>query len=253
MVEHLVGYAKRDLMVPQQPFDDHRTATARPPCGALRSTRPPMPRFVRSRPSGWPSSSHCWVCCRRCGSSGALGRSARKVDRLSCVRFGLGPLLGAVPADRPSGHHHHDRPMIVIVEPITGEVLAEHRLVAPGETSILDAHYGGVRPDRPSRAPRARTQTERDFLALGPVAEAFLVGAAAAGVSSCRPNWPTSPPCRRRTAPTPCSPLCAGPWSSAAGEPPTSAPSCLRAAPRRPPPGRAGAWSSPCRRCRPDR
>ena len=26
MVEHLVGYAKRDLMVPQQPFDDHRTA-----------------------------------------------------------------------------------------------------------------------------------------------------------------------------------------------------------------------------------
>ena len=26
MVEHLVGYAKRDLMVPQQPFDDHGTA-----------------------------------------------------------------------------------------------------------------------------------------------------------------------------------------------------------------------------------
>lgn len=26
MVEHLVGYAKRDLMIPQLPFDDHRTA-----------------------------------------------------------------------------------------------------------------------------------------------------------------------------------------------------------------------------------
>jgi hypothetical protein len=39
------------------------------------------------------------------------------------------------------------------------------------------------RPDRPDRAPQARTQTEKDFLALGPVAEAFLVGAAAAGVS----------------------------------------------------------------------
>ena len=28
MVEHLVGYAKRDLMVPQQPFDDLDAANA---------------------------------------------------------------------------------------------------------------------------------------------------------------------------------------------------------------------------------
>ena len=62
-------------------------------------------------------------------------------------------------------------------------MLAEHRLVAPGETSIVDDHYGSYRPDRPRRAPRPRTETEKDFLALGPVAEAFLVGAAAAGVS----------------------------------------------------------------------
>ena len=76
MVEHLVGYAKRDLIVPQQPFDDHRTANGAAAGGALRSTRLPMPRFTRSRPSGWPSSSRCSVRCRRCGSSGALVRSA---------------------------------------------------------------------------------------------------------------------------------------------------------------------------------
>ena len=33
-----------------------------------------------------------------------------------------------------------------VIEPVTGEVLAEHALVAPGETSIVDDHYGGPRP-----------------------------------------------------------------------------------------------------------
>jgi hypothetical protein len=68
--------------------------------------------------------------------------------------------------------------MIMIIEPVTGEILAEHRLVVPGETSIVDEHYGRARPDRPRRAPRPRTQVEKDFLALGEAAEAFLVGAA---------------------------------------------------------------------------
>ena len=72
---------------------------------------------------------------------------------------------------------------MTVVAPVTGEVLAEHVLVGPGETSIVDAHYDRPRPDRPNRAPRPRTQVEKDFCALGPVAEAFLVGAAAAGVS----------------------------------------------------------------------
>ena len=108
---------------------------------------------------------------------------SRKVDRLSCVRFGSARY--SVPC-RLIGQQvtlTTTTSMITVIEPVTGEVLAEHRLVAPGETSILDAHYGGPRPDRPSRAPRPRSQTEKDFLALGPVAEGFLVGAAAAGVS----------------------------------------------------------------------
>ena len=48
---------------------------------------------------------------------------------------------------------------------------------------MLDEHYPSARPDRPRRAPRPRTAAEKAFLALGEVAEAFLTGAAAAGVT----------------------------------------------------------------------
>ena len=70
-----------------------------------------------------------------------------------------------------------------VIEPVTGEIHADHVLVGPGETSIIDDHYGGPRPDKPRRAARPKTQAEKTFLALGPVAEAFLTGAAAAGVT----------------------------------------------------------------------
>jgi hypothetical protein len=183
MVERLVGYAKQDLMVPQQPFDDLTTANeaAAVWCAEVNTTTHseicavPVERLAVEQPllGPLPSLRLEW---------GARPVS-RKVDRLSCVRFGSARY--SVPC-RLIGHQvtiTTTSSMIMIVEPVTGEVLAEHRLVAPGENSILDDHYGGPRPQRPSRAPRARTQTEKDFLALGPVAEAFLVGAAAAGVS----------------------------------------------------------------------
>jgi hypothetical protein len=63
-----------------------------------------------------------------------------------------------------------------------GELVAQHPLVAPGEVSIIDEHYGGPRRG-PARAVRARSGSERAFLALGPTAEAFLRDAAAAGTS----------------------------------------------------------------------
>jgi transposase len=183
MVEHLVGYAKGDLMVPQQPFGDHRTANGAAAvwCAEVNAATHaeicavPAERLVveQSLLGVLPSLRLEW---------GARPVS-RKVDRLSCVRFGSARY--SVPC-RLIGHQvtiTTTDQLIMIIEPITGEVLAEHQLVAPGEVSIVDAHYGGPRPDRPSRAPRARTQTEKDFLALGPIAEAFLVGAAAAGVS----------------------------------------------------------------------
>jgi len=183
MVENLVGYAKTDLMVPQQPFDDLTAANeaAAVWCTEVNAATHseicavPADRLASERPLfGALPSLRLEV--------GAKPVS-RKVDRLSCVRFGSARY--SVPS-RLIGRQvtlTTTSSMITVVEPVTGEVLAEHQLVAPGETSIVDAHYGGPRPDRPTRAPRPRTQTEKDFLALGPVAEAFLVGAAAAGVS----------------------------------------------------------------------
>ncbi len=62
-------------------------------------------------------------------------------------------------------------------------VVAEHFLVPPGDASVRDDHYGGPRPDTPLRAVRPRTAAEREFCALGPVAEAFITGAAASGAT----------------------------------------------------------------------
>ncbi|MCU1672313.1 MAG: Integrase catalytic region, partial [Frankiales bacterium] len=50
----------------------------------------------------------------------------------------------------------------------TGEVLATHPLMAPGEASVLDAHYGRPRPNSPARKVTARTAAEKAFCALGP-------------------------------------------------------------------------------------
>ncbi|HRY10684.1 MAG TPA: IS21 family transposase, partial [Candidatus Nanopelagicales bacterium] len=109
----------------------------------------------------------------------------RKVDKLSCIRFGsarysvpnrlIGRVVTVLVDER-------DR-VLRVIEPISGEIHAEHGLVAPGETSIDDAHYDRPRPASPSRGARPKTATEREFLALGPVAEQFLVGAATAGVT----------------------------------------------------------------------
>jgi transposase len=184
IVEHLVGYAKRDLMIPEQP----RTAD-------LTGANASAAAWCREV-NGVTHSEICAVPAVRLETERALlgplpqlrceigpKQVSRKVDKLSCVRFGSARY--SVPT-RLIG----SRVLILagdgqlqVLESFTGEVLAEHALIAPGETSIRDEHYGSARPDTPRRAPRAKTQTERDFLALGEVAERFLLGAAAAGVS----------------------------------------------------------------------
>jgi hypothetical protein len=104
----------------------------------------------------------------------------RKVGRLSCVRFASARcsvptrMIGATVQLRAG------QGRLVVVEGGTGAVLADHALVAPGEASVIDEHYGGPRPV-PQRPVRPRTPAEKEFCALGPVAEAFLSGAAAAG------------------------------------------------------------------------
>ncbi|GAB2752518.1 hypothetical protein GCM10027273_34250 [Nocardioides pakistanensis] len=94
----------------------------------------------------------------------------RKVDKLSCIRFGsarysvpnrlIGTTVTVLVDER-------DR-VLRVIEPVTGEVHAEHGLVAPGEVSIDDAHYDRPRPASPNRAARGRTPVEREFLAPGP-------------------------------------------------------------------------------------
>ncbi|MBT2225115.1 hypothetical protein [Nonomuraea sp. NEAU-A123] len=112
----------------------------------------------------------------------AIGKppATRKVDRLSCVRFGSARysvptrLIGTQVAVTEADRH------LLITDPATGEIVATHTPVAPGQASVTDEHYGGPRP-APRRAARARTETEKTFLQLGPVAETFLAGSAASG------------------------------------------------------------------------
>ena len=112
----------------------------------------------------------------------ALGRApaTRKVDKLSCVRFGSArysvptALIGASVAVVETGGR------LRIVDAATGELVAEHAPVAPGEASIRDEHYGGPRP-MPRRAVRPRSEAEKAFCSLGAIAERFVVGSAASG------------------------------------------------------------------------
>ncbi len=185
VVEHLVGYAKRDLIVPAEPdVADLAAANAAAAswCAEVNAVvhseicAVPAVRLEAERDLLGPLPS----------LRPELGQrpASRKVDKLSCVRFGSARysvpsrLIGTTVLVRVTGTR------VQILEPFTGEIAAEHQLVAPGEVSIADEHYGSARPDRPRRAPRARTEQEKQFLALGDAAAAFLAGAAAAGVAT---------------------------------------------------------------------
>ena len=187
MVENLVGYAKDDLMVPlqltQAPFVDLVAANA-----AAASWCAEVNANVHSEICAVPAQRltvERELLAELPSLRAEFGArpTTRKVDKLSCIRFGsarysvpnrlIGSTVTVLVNDRS----------LVVLEPLTGEVFAEHTLVAPGETSIVDDHYGGPRPDKPRRAARPRTANEKAFLGLGPVAEAFLTGAAAAGVT----------------------------------------------------------------------
>jgi hypothetical protein len=106
----------------------------------------------------------------------------RKIDKLSTVR---------VNSARYSAPHDHVGEHVEVVTfdgqvriyDTDGELIAEHPQLSPGEASILDEHYPS--PRKPvSRDPRAKTDREREFLALGVVAEQFIREGAAAGVST---------------------------------------------------------------------
>jgi transposase len=179
IVENLVGYAKRDLMVPQAPFDDLATANEQAAawCAEVNGVTHseicavPAERLVTERELLAPLPS----------LRASIGRHVtRKVDRLSCVRFGSARYPVPVALIGTEVGVRTDDGRLLVVVTAAGEVVAEHVLVAPGEASVRDEHYGGPRP-MPRRAVRPRTAQEKAFCALGPVAEAFITGAAAAG------------------------------------------------------------------------
>jgi hypothetical protein len=181
IVENLVGYAKSDLVVPTEPDvarpDEANTAAAawcREVNGAIHSETAAVPaeRLVSEAPLLRPLPE----------ARPVIGRpTLRKVDKLSTIR--IGGARYSVP-DTLVGRH-----LAVVagdgrVKVLDGdEIVADHAVVAPGEASICDEHYRTVRPNRPLRRPRPRTETEAAFLGWGPVAEAFLKGAAGAGVT----------------------------------------------------------------------
>jgi len=185
-VENLVGYAKADLMIPGlggsgAPFPDLAAANTAAAgwCVEVNTAvhaeicAVPAERLIIERELLAPLPS------LRAG----IGRVVtRKVDRLACVRFGSARY--SVPVrfigQQVRLHVEADRTLSIIAGPGEGELVAEHLLVAPGEASIHDDHYGGPRP-APRRAVRPKTQQEKAFCALGPTAEAFITGAAAAG------------------------------------------------------------------------
>jgi transposase len=180
VVENLVGYAKRDLVVPQAPFTGLHAANA-------------AARQWCAEVNGVPHSEIAAVPAERLAVEvellGALPslrptigktQTTRKVDRLSCVRFGSArysvptPLIGQRVTVVEAGGR------LLVTDMTTGQVVADHAPVAPGEAAVLDEHYGGPRP-APRRAVRPKTETEKAFCALGPVAESFITGSAASG------------------------------------------------------------------------
>jgi transposase len=179
IVENLVGYAKSDLMIPRAPFEDLALANTaaigwcREVNAAVHSEicAVPAERLIVEREllAGLPSLR------------ASIGRVVtRKVNRLSCVRFGSARYSVPTRLIGTTVELRTDDARLLVICTRGSEVVAEHTLVAPGEASVLDVHYGGPRP-APRRAVRPKTIAEKQFCALGPVAQAFITGAAASG------------------------------------------------------------------------
>ena len=181
LVENLVGYVKSDLMIPEElTVADLVAANAKGMAwgaevnAAVHSEicAVPAERLAREVELLGPLPS----------LRARIGRLViRKVDRLSCIRFGSARY--SVPT-RHIGRQVEVRVADGRVQAILlGAVIADHALVAPGEAAVDDDHYGGARP-APRRAVRPKTAAEKAFCALGPVAESFIKAAAAAGMTS---------------------------------------------------------------------
>lgn len=187
IVEHLVGYAQRDLAVPLLTEADiaGRSVSLHEANSAARAWCREVNARVHSETCAIPDKTlivEREVLRDLPSLRLQIGPPpvTRKVDRLSCVRFASARysvptrLIGAtVRLIQSEGR-------LLIVDPSCGEVVAEHDLAMPGTASVLDEHYPHPRR-APSREPRPRTAVEQHFCSLGDIAEKFLIGAAAIG------------------------------------------------------------------------
>ena len=178
VVEHLVGYAKHDLLIPSDGWSsiDEANEAARAWCAevnaAVHSEIAAIPEvrlatertLLRPLPSLRPAIAPV---------------TARTVDRLRTVRFGSARY--SVPGDFIGRRVELTVLSGALVISHRGHEIARHRLVGPGEMSLDDAHYGRA-AQTPVRAIRPRSAAELAFTNLGPVAEAFLRAAAASGM-----------------------------------------------------------------------
>ena len=177
VVEALVGYAQTDLVIPAGGWESLAAANA-----AARAWCAEVNGRVHTEIAAIPAE-------RLATERGVLRPlptlraplrqgEARKVDKLATIRFGAArysvphALVGA------TVHVLAQEGAVLITH--NGVEVARHRLVAPGEVALQDAHYDGP-ARRPARAVRPRSSAELAFLALGPAAERFLRAAAAAG------------------------------------------------------------------------
>lgn len=180
IVENLVGYAKRDVPVPDPDSD-------------LASWNEAAIEWCVER-NGLEHSETCAVPNDRLAVEVDLLRSLpalrprigraeiRKVDKLSTIRVAsarysvpsvlVGSRVEAVTYDG----------IVRIYRIDSAELVATHDQLGPGESSIVDEHYPTPRK-APSRGPRARTDIEHQFLALGEHADAFIRAGAAAGMT----------------------------------------------------------------------
>lgn len=180
VVEALVGYAKRDLVVPTIPdggWPDLTTANqaARAWCAEVNGhvhseiAAIPQERLITER-----HVLHPLPALRPPLRPGEL----RKVDRLGTIRFGSARYL--VPQDLVGMQVEVVAEEGMVRVRHAGTEVIRHAAVAPGEVAAGDLL---AMDRRPTRGVRPRTPTEVAFLGLGMVAEAFLRAAAAAGTA----------------------------------------------------------------------
>jgi hypothetical protein len=117
--------------------------------------QPDRDQVQQSKPHG-PRSCHDHMVSTNTRSP-HVARFGTAQDRLSCVRFGSDRYSVPTRLIGSTVELCVGQGRMLVVEPATSAVVADHGLVAPGEASVLDEYHGGPRPSVPARAVRPKT------------------------------------------------------------------------------------------------